>query len=122
MQFFSTIALVTSLLSATSVLAQNCYNSGAENQNLDTVFFHIGRACSGYDGNRGRFQGVFGAGETRVACVNVENGQHIDLVVQNRGSQGFDLRDEDCTNELIFLAGYCPSRGGEFSKAGWFFR
>lgn len=123
MQLNAILAVMAGLLGATEVLAYNCYHVGAEFQDLNSVFFHIGRACSGYDSNRGALQGYFNPGEEKYACVNVENNHHIILAVTNRNShQGFDLDDKDCGNELASLADICSPNGGEVEIAGWFFR
>ena len=85
--------------------------------------YHAGRACRGYDGNRGAFQGVFGPSETKSVCVNSDTnaGMRYLFTIQNlNGAQGFDLNDEDCLKRLADEIDGCE-QGGRSDVAGWRF-
>lgn len=126
MKAVSTLVSITLLaLNAVTVVEAGCYTSGHEGP-LDTALYHLGRACKGYDGKQGAFQGWFAPGQIKSACVN-EGKNRYDMQVQNRGSQGFDLGDQDCYNEFWLIASTCSAGtiktiGGERTNAGWWFR
>ena len=85
--------------------------------------YHAGRACRGYDGNRGAFQGVFGPSETKSVCVNSDanSGMRYRFSIQNlNGGQGFDLNDEDCLKRLADEIDGC-AQGGSSDISGWRF-
>ena len=113
--------LLAAVLSATSVSAK-CYSGEVQWDNKDTAAWHAGRACRGYDGKQGAFQGWFSPGETKHVCVDSGLGQRFDFTIINRNwDTGFDLGDDDCANRLsneIYGCAY----GGESEVAGWMFR
>ncbi|KAK4462949.1 hypothetical protein QBC42DRAFT_305195 [Cladorrhinum samala] len=91
-------------------------------QNPENARWHIDRACRGYDGKQGAFQGYFNPGQAKSVCVTVSSTQRINLFVQNLNTaQGFDLADSDCAFRLGDIVRGCP-RGGDATIAGWKFR
>ncbi|PVH87869.1 hypothetical protein DL98DRAFT_581103 [Cadophora sp. DSE1049] len=117
----ATLALLTASISDFAHAA--CYGSG---QVLDkaNANYHTKRACQGYDGNKGAFQGNFAAGENKQACINNDPGVggHLILAVKNLNQNaGFNLDDADCFKEFGILIALC-NRGGTGTVAGWFFR
>ncbi|KAK2684634.1 hypothetical protein QWA68_016795 [Fusarium oxysporum] len=113
--------------------ARYCFDSG-EAMHMGTIKFHAERACRGYSGQRGTFQGVFEPGQKKTACVNVpEQGKHLKMEVINKNKQqSFDLKDDDCYSEFVRLINGCRvrvngpppdhSRGGRDDVSGWHFR
>lgn len=105
-----------------------CYRTGHV-MSTNHLYWHSGRACRGYDGKQGAFQGTFAPNGKKSACVNV-GGNHITMEVQNLNpSKSFDLRDEDCVKEFQFIIKDCTSRGFDVSPGGgnttpsaWYFR
>ncbi|KAJ3526038.1 hypothetical protein NM208_g11374 [Fusarium decemcellulare] len=100
----------------------HCYSVG-HTMNPNDLRYHTKRACRGYNGNKGAFQGTFGPNEKKTACVNWGSG-HIDMELQNLNpSNSFDLKDEDCESEFDRLINRCGRYGGRVHQpTGWFFR
>jgi hypothetical protein len=125
MKAATSIILLTTALTA-SVSALGCYGGGQDIRAEDLIY-HSGRACRGYDGKPGAFQGTFGPGETKSVCVDI-GGNRVDMQVQNQnGGASFDIRDDDCAKELANVVYSCQydtsnSWGGEFQNSGWWFR
>lgn len=112
--------LLVGLVSATSVSA-TCFGSGVGWDNRNNAAYHAGRACRGYDGNAGAFQGWFAPGETKYACVDGGQGIRYDFRVGNRNfDTGFDLGDDDCAARLGNEIWGCDL-GGSSTVAGWEF-
>jgi hypothetical protein len=94
---------------------------------MSDLRYHARRACQGYDGKQGAFQGYFKPLQRKTACVNVGIA-HIDMEVGNLNpSAGFDLNDNDCYKEMLNIIESCSapfalSSGGRFDVAGWTFR
>ncbi|KAH7310780.1 hypothetical protein B0I35DRAFT_482063 [Stachybotrys elegans] len=114
-----------------NVAAQyECYNSG-RTELTGHLIRHSQRACEGYDGIQGRFQGTFQPREFRSVCVNLPGGNRLNMEVQNLNTQrAFDLRDSDCTKEFHNIANECNeylfeyphNQGGYATVAGWWFK
>ncbi|CAD0093722.1 unnamed protein product [Aureobasidium vineae] len=105
-----------------SVSVAACYSSGADFVNKNDAIYHIARACGGYDGKRGAFQGNFVPGEAKTVCVNSPGNQKYDMLVQNLNTGStFDLAGNDCSLRLGIIVNDCL-RGGEDTVAGWKFR
>jgi hypothetical protein len=119
------ITILTPILAAMaigidSVSATNCFSSGADFANRDTAKYHAKRACEGYDGKAGAFQGYFNPSATKSACVNVAGGHiYMEVTNQNTGA-GFNLGDSDCTKQLWERIDAC-AKGGISDVAGWHF-
>ncbi|KAH0336348.1 hypothetical protein KCU81_g8603, partial [Aureobasidium melanogenum] len=116
----TTLAVV--LGATTDGVAATCYRSGDVFQDKGNARWHVGRACRGYDGNQGAFQGTFARGEAKYACVQGTNTQKYEITVQNLNTDAaFDLGDADCVLRLENEINGCD-RGGESVVAGWRFR
>lgn len=116
----TTLAVV--LGASTDGVAATCYRSGDVFQDKGNARWHVGRACRGYDGNQGAFQGTFARGEAKYACVQGTNTQKYEITVQNLNNDAaFDLGDADCVLRLENEINGCD-RGGESVVAGWRFR
>lgn len=107
-----------------SLTAANCIVDWAPSwPSRNNPRYHVGRACRGYDGNRGAFQGVFNPFETKTVCVNSDanNQMRYWFIIQNLNrNQGFDLDDEDCLMRLANEIDGCSS-GGITEAFGWKF-
>ncbi|TIC93818.1 hypothetical protein CH35J_009817 [Colletotrichum higginsianum] len=119
-------AIIAGILGATLVSADPCYHDGSK-LTTQVIKYHAQRACEGYDGKRGAFQGTFAVKEAKYACVNLENNQYLQMWVTNENTQfSFDLNDKDCTKEFNNLMNTCQSngitQGGAVTVAGWRFR
>lgn len=105
----------------TTALA-NCYGSGDVWQDRANARYHVERACNGYDGHAGAFQGVYAPGEAKSACVQGTGTQKYDFMVQNLNTgASFDLADADCVWRLENEINGCD-RGGQSDVSGWRFR
>ncbi|KAH0039401.1 hypothetical protein KCU78_g1307, partial [Aureobasidium melanogenum] len=103
-------------------VAATCLGSGDVFQDKGNARWHVGRACRGYDGNQGAFQGTFAPGEAKYACVQGTNTQKYEITVQNLNTgAAFDLGDGDCVLRLENEINGCD-RGGESTVSGWRFR
>lgn len=103
-------------------VAATCFGSGDVFQDKGNARWHVGRACRGYDGNQGAFQGTFAPGEAKYACVQGTNTQKYEITVQNLNTgAAFDLGDGDCVLRLENEINGCD-RGGESTVSGWRFR
>ncbi|KXJ87077.1 hypothetical protein Micbo1qcDRAFT_179328 [Microdochium bolleyi] len=127
----STILIGTAaLLSGTASANYECWWGGALAL-TGTVKYHAERACKGYDGKKGAFQGWFAPGESRKVCVNNLAERIAFEVVNENRNQGFDLDDNDCYKEFEELVDKCTRKwqgigdftnGGRGSTSGWFFK
>ncbi|KAK5658007.1 hypothetical protein OQA88_2561 [Cercophora sp. LCS_1] len=119
MKFTTTLL---SLLTTITTVHAECYSTGDTWQNAEAARWHIERACKGYDGNQGAFQGYFLPGEAKYACVQHSGSQKYEFFAQNLNTRtGFDLGDVDCVFRLQMEVNNC-ARGGESEVAGWRFR
>ncbi|KAI0390464.1 hypothetical protein F5Y17DRAFT_461726 [Xylariaceae sp. FL0594] len=113
-------AVVISTLLATAYAG--CFGGGEAFQDKATSRWHVQRACEGYDGQQGVFQGWFGPGAAKTVCVQVTGTQKIDMLVQNLNTgAGFDLGDADCTYRLQNEINGCD-HGGQSDVSGWRFK
>ena len=124
MKFTTTaIATVFALLGVgIDSVSADCYTSGAFWPDQGAARFHAERACRGYDGNQGAFQGEFRPGEVKYACIQYSGTSKFEFSVQNLNTgASFDLGDDDCVLRLENEINGC-GRGGESDVAGWRFR
>jgi len=118
--------LITFLGVSINSASANCYNSNFPPAwfDRDEAQYHVNRACRGYDGLSGGFQGWFGPGETKYVCVNCPDGRdcRLEFTIKNENTgASFDLGDDDCATRLGNEIWGC-SNGGESSVSGWHFR
>ncbi|KAM7185999.1 hypothetical protein V8F33_012062 [Rhypophila sp. PSN 637] len=106
-----------------SVSAYYCYNEG-HRPALNTMTFHFTRACEGYSGIAGAFQGWFAPNQEKYACVDLGSNVKLEMWVRNQNpTTGFDLGDTDCTKEFNNIMHACfYGFGGHNDVAGWYFR
>jgi hypothetical protein len=123
-----TTALITStvLLGANAAVISsphvNCYTIGPGWENPNDAWYHMNRACKGYDGKVGAFQGFFSPLQTKSVCVNGPGNQKYDMSITNLNArEGFDLGDGDCEWRMGQINVDCV-RGGEYEYMGWRFR
>ncbi|KAK3996565.1 hypothetical protein QBC44DRAFT_402095 [Cladorrhinum sp. PSN332] len=117
--FSSLVALLG--VSPVAVMA-GCYTGGDDWQDRGAARWHIERACKGYDGKQGAFQGFFNPGQAKSACIQHSGTQKFDLFVQNLNTgAGFDLGDNDCVLRLQNIVNGC-AKGGQDDISGWRFR
>lgn len=103
-------------------VSAGCYTSGETWQDTGAARYHAERACRGYDGKQGAFQGVFRAGEAKRACIQHSGTQKFEFMVQNlNNGASFDLGDADCVLRLQNEINGC-ARGGQSDVSGWRFR
>ncbi len=126
MKTFTTTALITLVAAVMSAgidpAAARCFQTGAKYDNKDTARYHVARACEGYDGKRGAFQGRYAPGEVKSACVDIRGGKQIKMSVKNlNNGAARDLGDNDCTFRLSKEIDNCD-RGSEKDWADWRFR
>ena len=87
----------------------------------DDAAYHSQRACMGYDGQQGYFQGWFGPGEEKRLCLNGPGGIRLDFTIKNENyNSGFDLGDTDCRDRLHNEIYGCGC-GGRSTVSGWTF-
>ncbi|KAL2204299.1 hypothetical protein CC79DRAFT_1128973 [Sarocladium strictum] len=107
-----------------TLVSANCYDGEvARWPSRNNPRYHAGRACRGYDGNRGALQGVFRPGETKEVCVNSDADSRMSYTFRIKNlnqNQGFDLDDEDCLKRLANEIDGCAN-GGSSIVAGWEF-
>jgi hypothetical protein len=114
------VATVLSALIAGA--SASCFSSGDVFQDKANARYHIQRACEGYSGNAGAFQGYFGPGAAKTVCVQSTGTQKLNMLVQNLNTgAGFDLGDTDCTYRLQNEVNSCD-RGGQSDVSGWRFK
>lgn len=122
---FTTTALATALTllgASITTVSATCYTDGAFWPDQGAARYHAERACRGYDGNAGAFQGTFAPGEVKYACIQYSGTSKFEFSVQNQNlGASFDLGDDDCVLRLENEINGC-GRGGESSVAGWHFR
>ncbi|KAF4460986.1 hypothetical protein FALBO_12222 [Fusarium albosuccineum] len=116
-----TTAAIVSLLGLASFASATWFGSGEHWQDKAKARWHVERACKGYDGNAGKFQGVFKPGETRSLCVQHSGTQKLDFIIKNE-NQGasIDLGDDDCVLRLQNEINGC-NEGGWNRVSGWYF-
>jgi hypothetical protein len=120
--------LASALLAGATLIGNvsaGCYGAGLQ-LSIKDLKWHAQRACSGYDGKRGAFQGWFAPDTYSKTCVEVGVGKVIMEVGNLNRNQGFDIKDSDCTKELHKVIEECGgpffSGGGRFDNSGWTFR
>ncbi|GKT60911.1 secreted protein [Colletotrichum tofieldiae] len=123
MKTTAVLASLTALMAVgIETASARCFQTGATYENKDTSKWHIQRACEGYDGRAGAFQGYYRPGEFKSACVTISGTQVIRMSVGNLNKNaGFDLADKDCTLRLQNEVNNC-NRGSEHDVSGWRFR
>ncbi|KAF4920305.1 hypothetical protein CGCVW01_v007010 [Colletotrichum viniferum] len=121
MKLSSSLASLAVLCTSVAYVSAGCYTHGEKWANQQDAVYHTGRACRGYDGNKGAFQGWFASGETKNLCYQYADQKwEFQITNLNEGS-GFDLNDDDCANGLAREIIGCES-GGQSDNAGWRFR
>jgi hypothetical protein len=117
----------------TPLHAWDCFATGYA-QDPELAMYHAERACSGWNGNKGSFQGIFKPREKKTTCVNILEGQaNIKMEVENPNDKvSLDLKDSDCVKDFFALINACDytsvsgglrTKGGKGkSSGGWFFR
>jgi hypothetical protein len=123
MKITITLATVFALLGVgIDSVSAGCYTSGDTWQDPAAARWHVERACRGFDGNQGAFQGEFRPGEAKYACIQHSGTQKLEFSVQNLNTgASFDLNDADCVLRLQNEINGC-SHGGQSDIAGWRFR
>ncbi|KAF5012534.1 hypothetical protein FDECE_1401 [Fusarium decemcellulare] len=126
--YLSSFVLV--LAAGTGTVLAGCYGEGLEGQTqwpgpLDegraAARYHVERACRGYDGKQGVFQGTFAPNEERYHCEPYDAVTSFVFKVKNLNSeQSFDLKDDDCAFRLENEINGCD-QGGASEVAGWWF-
>ncbi|KAI8297743.1 hypothetical protein K4K59_003233 [Colletotrichum sp. SAR11_240] len=116
-----------SILTVFGVLGTNitnvsagCYTGGDTWANKGDAVYHAGRACRGYDGNQGVFQGSFAPGEVKNLCYQYGDQKWEFQIFNLNTGAGFDLNDDDCANGLSKEIIGCDS-GGQSDNSGWRF-
>jgi hypothetical protein len=107
-----------------SSVSAKCYGSSDKVfwQDPGNACWHAERACRGYDGIQGAFQGVYSPGQVKYACVQGTGTQKYEFSVQNlNGNAAFDLEDDHCVSHLFDEINGCIM-GGESTISGWHFR
>lgn len=111
----STLAAI--LLPALGTVQAGCYSSGVRwNADANQAVSTISTICKS-----GQIGGFFGAGQTKYFCLNLPNNKKGEFWVQNKGSQGFNLNNDDCILRLNNEVLGCQY-GGESVVSGWYFR
>lgn len=114
----------------------NCYPKGGDQlTSYDEAAYHIHRACYGYDGKTGAFQGYYPAHNDKTVCVQLNNGgdgihHKLDMQIRNDGNNGYGLNPADCEKRLsdiltiVGCQGFYDRAtwGGEWTGYGWFYR
>lgn len=119
MKLTSALALFGGISSVSA--AVGCYGGG-NGVNFYDANYHVKRACEGYSGVAGAFQGWFAPNQEKYACVNMGYNVKLEMWVKNLNTvTGFDLGDTDCTRELQIINSACRT-GGDRDVAGWYFR
>ncbi|PVH82868.1 hypothetical protein DL98DRAFT_513561 [Cadophora sp. DSE1049] len=98
--------------------------------NKEEAYYHIRRACYGYevDGKhvKGRFENVYfkpywESPYPATLCVNRGHGSFNFAITNLNGVTGFTLKSEDCYKRLAAEISGC-GYGGESDTAGWRFK
>jgi hypothetical protein len=124
--------MITALIISTVLLGANaavissppvsCYTIGPTFLDNNDAWYHMNRACKGYDNKAGAFQGFFSPLQTKSVCVNGPGNQKYDMSITNLNArEGFDLGDGDCEWRMGQINVDCV-RGGEYDYKGWRFR
>ncbi|KAM0190111.1 hypothetical protein ACHAPA_010923 [Fusarium lateritium] len=101
-------------------VSAGCFSGGVGwVDDRDSAAYHAERACRGFDGQAGRFQGTFKPGESRSVCVELSGTVRADFTIQNTNlNNALDLKDDDCVGKLrneIYGCWY----GGDSTTDGW---
>jgi len=101
-------------------VSAGCFSGGVGwVDDRDGAAYHAERACRGYDGQAGRFQGTFKPGESRSVCVELSGTVRADFTIANTNlNSALDLKDDDCVTKLhneIYGCWY----GGDSTTDGW---
>ncbi|KAH7174190.1 uncharacterized protein B0J16DRAFT_388016 [Fusarium flagelliforme] len=125
MKLFSSLTTLTTLLTLNVKYATAGCFSGGENWpsgDIDTASWHVERACNGYDGNQGAFQGSYKPGEIKQACIQYSSTSLYIFEVQNLSpTETLELYNKNCVLRLQNEIKGC-SKGGESSIDGWRFK
>ncbi|KAH9225148.1 hypothetical protein K456DRAFT_1732137 [Colletotrichum gloeosporioides 23] len=121
MKLSSSLASLAVLCTNVAYVSAGCYTHGEKWANQGDAAYHTGRACRGYDGNKGAFQGWFASGETKNLCYQYADQKWEFQITNLNEGAGFDLNDDDCANGLAREIIGCES-GGQSDNAGWRFR
>ncbi|KAM0235911.1 hypothetical protein ACHAP5_009557 [Fusarium lateritium] len=125
MKSFSTLTTLASLLALNvKYTTAGCFTSGETwpSSDTDSPSYHVERACNGYDGNPGAFQGSYKPGEIKQACVQYSSTSLYIFEVQNLSpTQTLDLYGKNCVLRLQNEIKGCD-KGGESSIDGWRFK
>ncbi|CAJ0543963.1 Ff.00g040140.m01.CDS01 [Fusarium sp. VM40] len=125
MKSFSPLTTLASLLALNiKYTTAGCFSSGETwpSGDIDSPSYHVERACNGYDGIPGAFQGSYKPGEIKQACVQYSSTSLYIFEVQNLSpTQTLDLYNKNCVLRLQNEIKGC-NKGGESSIDGWRFK
>ncbi|KAJ3522240.1 hypothetical protein NM208_g12942 [Fusarium decemcellulare] len=114
---FSSIFAFISL--SLSPVSAECFGSGDVWQDKGIAREHVVRACKGFDGQQGAFQGTFDGSSTKSACVQHSPTQKLLFSVSRLASGPADLNDDECVLRLQNEINGCDRGGssviGDFS-------
>jgi hypothetical protein len=114
------VALIAVLGAGLPMASAGCFTSGDYWSDKDNARYHAERACLGYDGQSGAFQGWFAPYEEKWVCVSGPGNQRFDFRIKNENyNEGFDLDDFDCRDKL--WNEISCNQGGRSTVSGWTF-
>ncbi|KAJ3534192.1 hypothetical protein NM208_g7646 [Fusarium decemcellulare] len=122
MKSLTTLITLLGLGASITPVSAGCFG-GEEwpNEDIDTASWHVERACNGYDGNQGAFQGEYLPGQIKHVCIQYSSTSQLVFEVQNQNSlETLSLNPKDCVLRLQNEIKGCKS-GGESTIAGWRF-
>jgi hypothetical protein len=126
MAFTKLAALAAVFIVSIQTASAGCFRCSGPLDDIDwgsnkgDAAYHSQRACMGYDGQQGYFQGWFGPGEEKRVCIN-GSGIRLEFIIKNENyDTGFDLGDTDCRDRLHNEIYGCGC-GGRSTVSGWTF-
>ena len=105
MKFSALFPVIGTSLPST-VSAWNCRTNSVLTT-AGVVYYHSERACRGYDGNSGSFQGTYGPGERKSTCISQTGGFILRMHVENHQNNKRDYNDNECWGAFEQLLEAC---------------
>ncbi|KAF5013791.1 hypothetical protein FDECE_209 [Fusarium decemcellulare] len=113
---FTSIFAIISL--GINPVSAGCFGNGDVWQDKAVAREHVVRACKGFDGQQGAFQGTFASLEAKSACIQHSPTQKLLFSVRNGGAGPADVNDDECVLRLQNEINGCD-RGGSSIVGDW---
>jgi hypothetical protein len=105
------------LVSTTDFAQAECYKSGIGWGDRSAAYWHAGRACRGYDGIAGVFQGSYAPGQIKRGCVDFGD-MKFEFGVRSKNDFNSDVIDPEYCYRRLSDEINCDL-GGSNTKDNW---